>query len=68
VVNCLSIWPVLIKKEELVMLLVPHDHYIFYILNLVCGLFVECCFGLMLLVRVGALSELGSSLGALRRS
>jgi hypothetical protein len=30
--------------------------------------FVGCCFGLLLFGLVGALSELGSSLGAFRRS
>jgi hypothetical protein len=33
-----------------------------------CGLLVGCCFGLFILVLVGALSELGSHLGALKRS
>jgi hypothetical protein len=33
-----------------------------------CGLLVGCCFRLFLLVLVVALSELGSPLGALRRS
>ena len=33
-----------------------------------CGLFAGYCLGLLFLVQVGALSELGSSLGALRRS